>query len=116
MTPDGIRKIRTNDETCQTWHRDQISELLDEIERLQAIVDRLPKKADGVPIVPDRKVFPLHPIDDPEFSEDDDYATCVLMLRDNLTGETFSKDEWIPGKCYSTREAAEATKAGEGTP
>ena len=84
-------------------------------DRLRAIVDRLPKTADGVPIVPGMKVYPLFPIDDPEFSEDDDYATCVLKLRDALTGETFEPNEWIPGKCYSTQEAAEAARK-EGTP
>lgn len=37
---------------------DELREAADEIERLQAIVERLPKTADGMPVVPDvDKVF-----------------------------------------------------------
>ncbi len=59
---DNIESSRTGSpqtwgsKICQDWLT-----LMDEVERLQPIVDRLAKTADGVPIVPDTAVYYLNP-------------------------------------------------------
>jgi len=76
------------------------------VERLRAIVEKLPKTADGVPVVPGMVIWP------PEFIEDEQGATVKIIARDNLTGDMLEHGTsllWI-GKCYSTREAAEAAR------
>jgi len=60
-----------------------------EVHRLQAIVDKLPKTADGVPVVPG----------------DIAYTTDGRSMRINT-----SASGHVISDCYSTREAAEAAK------
>ena len=71
-----------------------------EIERLQAIVDLLPKTADGVPITPGMDVF---------------RCGGKLRSRTMLVFETWSnhclddcRGGYAARSCYSTKEAAEA--------
>lgn len=81
----------------------EVANLIAEIRRLQAIVAKLPKTADGVPVVPGMEVHELYP-----------------------SGELFRLEVWWAGihaygfrfgqhntqydyrNCYSTREAAGA--------
>ena len=75
-----------------------------DIKRLQAIVDKLPKTADGVPVVPDDLVYYLNAnntITECNVqwrSEDGRYWACR-----GIQGPPFRVE-----KCYSTRKAAEA--------
>lgn len=62
-----------------------------EVERLQAIVDKLPKTADGVPVVPGMVVWK---------------SNCEPTNVGMLLGT------WVC-QCYSTHEAAEAAGGGE---
>ena len=74
-----------------------------EVERLQAIVDKLPKMADGVPVIDGETVYcryPKHGI-----------ATGTYRAEDSeVVVET--DDDWVTvvsiSDCYSTRKAAEA--------
>lgn len=67
----------------------------DEIERLQAIVAKLPQTADGVPILPGQKVWGI-------------FANKSIEEVEIIRG---SQGGMYPG-CYSTREAAEAAQKG----
>lgn len=72
----------------------QLEQRQDEIERLQAIVDRLPKTADGSPILPGQVVYHRD-------------------RRGKIRPETMVLASPFPHLlkcCYSTREAAEAAK------
>ena len=82
--------------------------------RLQAIVDRLPKTTDGVPVVAGEDAVwvvrddPFHPAG-PIFAADvfveyDDSCECDQATVDELSRH-----------CYSTREAAEAAALAEKT-
>ena len=82
-----------------------LRESADEIERLRAIVDKLPKTADGVPVVPGMTLYSSQNIcgafRKPEI---------VVSLEVYANHET---SEWMDGHLevellYSTREAAEA--------
>ena len=76
--------------------------------RLQAIVDRLPKTADGVPVTP-RMVLYRH---DPSFVPGDRDFECVVGGMDhNCTTFLYGEDEGYD-KWYSTREAAEEKPGG----
>ena len=78
-----------------------------EIERLQAIVDRLPKTADGVPVVPYVSVVWANPM----------YFGHVIPKHVNDDGAIWLCGNGGPpvSQCYSTPEAAEAarTEVGE---
>jgi hypothetical protein len=77
--------------------------MVDEIIRLQTIVDKLPKTADGVPVVPGMILWPGIFIPDEQGARIGWYAT------DLATGDRIhqGEDTLRIGKCYSTREAAE---------
>lgn len=80
-----------------------IDEKDSEIEHLQAIVDKLPKTADGVPIVPGMTVSVLA-------NYGDGLRIHKLVVYD-LTSIGCSDGDryhWDCHQCYSTREAAEA--------
>lgn len=83
-----------------------------ERERLEAIIDKLPKTADGVPVTPGLTVFYSYgdivafPMRVQEFSEwcvMDGVATAFAEGRHEDVFHLFYTTE-----CYSTREAAEA--------
>lgn len=68
--------------------------LCDEIERLRAIVGRLPKTSDGVPVLPGDRMF----------------CRCGMgPAKEVLVPPQAPIDSVFPG-CYSTREAAEAAR------
>jgi hypothetical protein len=79
-----------------------------EIERLLAIVAKLPKTADGVPVVPGMRVWWV--CNRAIWAGTVDGVTCdqVWLIPDE--GEHWGT--WSPSDCYSTREAAEKA-AGE---
>ena len=87
--------------TFQQWCEEN-DELRARIAKLEAIVEKLPKTADGVPVVPGQDVF--------------DYNRYEVFVR-HVEMEAFEYDD-DGGKCafggihdcYSTREAAEAAK------
>jgi hypothetical protein len=75
-----------------------------ERDELRAVVEKLPKTADGVAVVPGMVVYAIHPMTDSYV------AMMVYMDADN--------DEWQNGnrndfsECYSTKAAALAAKGG----
>ena len=84
-----------------------------EIERLQAIVDKLPMTEDGVPAVPGMIIWPLHFLDPLDGEEQEEGMLLEFMGTDLLTGDTARHgDELIIGKCYSTRKAAAEAAGG----
>ena len=96
-------------QTANVTMRDQNKRLNDEIARLQAIVERLPKTRDGVPVVPgSSRVWRIN-----KHGESEESVNWIGW------GATFMSDSndspywptWSPDKCYSTREAAEAAMA-----
>ena len=70
-----------------------------EVERLRAVVDRLPHTADGVPVLPGDTVCAV-------FGGDLVEEVTLQDWRHALPGKSGGK---YPG-CYSTREAAEAAR------
>lgn len=84
---------------------DAIEVVLAEIKRLQAIVAKLPKTADGVPVVPGIDVWVTH-------QERHEPYKCTVFAVGNTAlkvevSETH-KRTWVwQSACYSTREAAE---------
>jgi hypothetical protein len=76
-----------------------------QVERLRAIVDKLPKTADGVPVVPMMEVW---------FWNDADYidsahAYTFSQQRHKVPISILTEWGWVRvAHCYSTREAVEA--------
>lgn len=87
------------------WFWATLEEAAVEIERLKAIVDKLPKTADGVPVYP---YMPVYLLRDGEVHS----ITAMEVHRD--TGEWFTYFDCdfycLDDECYSSREAAEAAK------
>ena len=80
-------------------------------EQLRAIVDKLLKTHDGVPIVPGMKLWPCEPLgiypDDPA----EDYAVVVAAAQENGTGDILIHGDGADfSACCSTREAAAAAQ------
>jgi hypothetical protein len=88
------------------------------IAELEAVVDKLPKTADGVPVTcgdtvycwaggeasPDEAVYPLEV-----------QQSRGILLVGRLGGyRSISNYQALDSRCYSTRAAAEAAKGGEG--
>lgn len=90
-----------------------LGEALDRLAELSAIVERLPKTRDGVPVLPGDKVVSPS-------------GRIMPVLLDNYTGsgaayiaEAFAdnRGDWhdaLVSDCYSTRQAAEAARDAEG--
>ncbi len=96
-------------------------ELTDEIERLQAIVGKLPKTADGVPVVPGMRVYWLYPTERSGGNEFCCARACVRYVESMAPSDCRSMfcfpilvetDNGKPAlrDCYSTKAAAEAAK------
>jgi hypothetical protein len=89
--------------------------LADEVERLRAIVDRLPKTADGVPLFPgDTVYYEKNPSNDTivaftvaPYSE---WNTDVWGVQNQSRAVSKKGGGWPAAMCYSTRKAAEAAK------
>ena len=79
--------------------------------RAVAIVERLPKTADGVPIVPGMKVY----VSVPPFHEEVADVVPMKSLSANKVVKTTLRSGWLEehkaGDCYSTPEAAKAAQA-----
>lgn len=105
------------------WWQDYIRALLDqshdhymqEIERLEAVVDKLPKTVDGKPVTRGDKVYAILPATEVYSGAGWHWSTKVVV---ELVVDDF---EWAKADagpamtfisdCYSTREVAEAVKA-----
>lgn len=74
-----------------------------EIERLQYIVDRLPKTADGAPIVPGMALWYRSPAGIIETPPLDTWAEIEGMIAED--------EDYGPDTFYSTRAAAEAAES-----
>jgi hypothetical protein len=74
------------------------ADLRAENERLKEVVEKLPKTADGVPVVPGMTIYDLRPSGCTPF-----FVSAVF--------EKASKHNMY-ADCYSTREAAEAAQKG----
>lgn len=85
----------------------RITELEADNERLQAIVDKLPKTADGVPVVPE---MPLYMPGSNTVGEVNPMTVNDGYSWPNANG---SSPASRLDDCYSTREAAEAAKDSE---
>jgi hypothetical protein len=78
--------------------------VLDEIERLRAIVAKLPKTADGAPVVPGMTLFYIHP-------KGKVYSVLIGFDLDETWVNYAANGDRARlgiGDCYSTRAAAEA--------
>ena len=82
--------------------------------RLRAIVDRLPKTVDGMPIVPGMTVFIPHPRPSNLITEREvlaPYGTLACLTKEPAhSGCCESTAHRLARECYSTREAALAAK------
>lgn len=121
-----IQQLRDAYYAMQAERNDAISQrdaALAEVERLRAIVDRLPKTADGVHVVPGDRVW--HPqmagnwafgltvmANDEAGAEPDMWCACVCTTigPDNFVASV--QDEPV-ANCYSTPEAAKAAREGD---
>ena len=92
---------------CCNWDQECMAEAADEIERLRAIVERLPKTADKMPMVPSLDVvWWSHPVINPTVHArrilwSDRYGRWILQ----------GCPEFKPSDGYSTKEAAEKARA-----
>lgn len=108
-------------ESAAWSHWDQaIQAAADRLEELEAIVARVPKTADGVPVVPGDTVYAKrNPSDDTvvefEVADYEKWAMDAWGSRNQARAYTEGGGGWIVSRhCYSTREAAEAAvKGGE---
>jgi len=73
--------------------------LLDEIDRLRAIVDKLPKTADGVAVTPNMEVFQIEPCGQGVNVLDVHYLTAYSRA-------SIPSPHYYFGDCYSTEAAA----------
>lgn len=99
-------KIGTEDMEALTADRDRLAR---ENADLRAVVERLPKTADGVPVTPGQLIWPRSDIMQPE-DEEGTAVKCRWYICDPLGGELIEDDELDLSKCYSTRAAAEAAR------
>ena len=79
-----------------------------QIERLQSIVDKLPKTADGVSVTPGMTVIQRHP-------ETGETWTLIVMLmaQEEFFFSCHHNSTRRYDECYSTREAAEAEEESD---
>ena len=105
MTDQDPKRYRKDVELHQAWRMGRISptfanEIYDRIAELEAIVEKLPKTADGVAVVPEETVW---------------FRGMGLTVRWHHSLQRWAgvQGSWCPdiSSCYSTREAAEAAKA-----
>lgn len=109
MLTERLRDLADRNETAR-WQEDEYSaidelrEAAAEIERLQAIVSRLPRTADGMPIAPGMKLWTVF---------DGSDVTVNWFCRGHGTGVWLmdtDRGNRTESECYSTREAAEKAR------
>lgn len=93
--------------------RNSASAICDRLEYLEAIVNRLPMTADGVPITFGQKVYP--PCGGPAIDASFRGGKAVYCFHgscrdEGCQGDSSSGTHHEVEKCYSTREAAEAAR------
>ena len=87
---------------------------------LEAVVERLPKTADGVPVVPGDTVYAKrNPSDDTivefEVADYEKWTVDAWGSRNQARAYTEAGGGWVVSRhCYSTPEAAEAARQSEG--
>jgi hypothetical protein len=94
---------RRCEENQQEIARINTARLRAENKRLTEIVERLPKTADGVAVVPGMDLYEARDI----------FGETEIRKVDSVATTTFP-DVVIIEECYSTREAAEAAREGGG--
>lgn len=83
-----------------------------EIARLRSIVDKLPKTADGVPVVPGMELFFSDHSGNGSVAE---CRTCFAWEKRKHTNSAGPYPEYVQERtCFTTREAAEAAARKEG--
>jgi len=92
------------------------SEVEPELERLRAIVDKLPKTADGVPVVPGMRLWVFAGAHDYEPSGLRSVTVRRLTAMAASGWEHRQLQRTPLSKFYSTREAAEAAEVDECLP
>lgn len=90
-----------------SYYKNVAQRLANRIAGLEAIVAKLPKTADGVPIAPGDTVWPRGDL----FMEDEQGAEIRYSLYDKTTGDD---GDLLPSYVYSTREAAIAAAIRQG--
>ena len=80
--------------------QDQLEQAKADIERLEAIVDKLPKTADGVPITPGMKIWLIN--------QDEGQARFHAVDARDSTIKWWCGNCFHPEEFYSTPEAAQA--------
>ena len=93
----GIEGLTDSITKVQEYYVAKLETLRADNARLQAIVDKLPKTADGVPVVDGMAIYPLHPIAE----HATDTGIVKMLIRDSfgLHDAPFDKN-------YSTEAAA----------
>ena len=129
MSDSEVRLRAEVDELCSYIREETIAKqpalerraaLEAEITRLRAIVDKLPKTADGVPVVPGAdKVYRIAAGDEFDNPRETKNGVEISMNWRGWVATFFSDlrrfgDTYLcgedPSKCFSTREAAEKAK------
>lgn len=110
----AARKLADGDSLCCGWaeaYDQDIPALIEEVRRLRAIVDKLPKTADGVTVVPGDVVWMLAMHGGVEGQP----AELAVWETEVIDQDTDSREQTVCHSiagCYSTSEAAEAAKEG----
>lgn len=105
-------------------HLAMLTEAADLIEQQQAIIDRLPKTADGVPVVPGQRYWTIYPNNIEPVEEFLVTSVCNFVVCGAEDGEQSAKcpmddchEGCDPGtptcELFSTKEAAEAARVGK---
>ena len=80
--------------------------------RLQSIIDKLPRTADGAIIVPGMKLYPLHPLPAEDLDGEEDHCLAQMHAIDPFDFEEIEPEAL--SKNYSSKEAAtEARKVAQ---
>ncbi len=87
---------------------DEREEMVKKIERLQAIVDKLPKTADGVHVTPAMELWVRQDGEILHF-----WATCINFVNDGWLVQYGSYDWYTDEDCYSSEEALLAAEAAQ---
>lgn len=92
--------MNTGLSTMLALSREEVGRLRDEVERLTAMLDKLPKTADGVPIVPGMRVY--YPMGGKRAGEIDEAWINANLNIASAQPKSAGRYCW-----YSTRQAAE---------
>ncbi len=96
---------QTHNDECWRLHTHHAC-AVEEIERLQAIVAKLPKTADGVRVTPAMELWVRQDGEILHF-----YATCIDFVAEGWLTQ-YGMHEWfIDEDCYSSEEALKAAEA-----